>query len=187
MRRAFLCIPLLCFCFVGVFDPDLVRGQEGRADSPAPKAILGVNGEVEHPLQLSGTEVAKLPRHTARAIDHDGVDATFEGTPLVEILRLAGVKLGEQLRGQEMTTYVLVQATDNYQVVFAMAELDPGFTDRVIFLADRRDGNPLSAKEGPLRIIVPGEKRHARWVRQVTTLTVLHAGAKSLTESHGPK
>ena len=94
----------------------------------------------------------------------------------MEILRQAGVKLGEQLRGQEMTTYVLVKAADNYQVVFAVAELDPGFTDRVVFLADQRDGKVLSPTEGPLRMIVPGEKRQARWVRQVTTLTVLHAG-----------
>ena len=137
---------------------------------------MRVTGEVEHSLQLSGTEIAKLSRHTAHVTDHDGADATFEGTPLVEILRLAGVKLGEQLRGQEMTAYVLVKAADNYQVVFAVAELDPGFTDRVIFLADQRDGKSLSPQEGPLRIIVPGEKRQARWVRQVTELTVVHAG-----------
>jgi len=187
MRRTFLCILLFCSCFPGVFAPTLARGQGRQADSPASNVILRVNGEVEHSLQLNSAEVAKLPRHTARAIDHGGVEAAFEGTPLVEILRLAGAKLGEQLRGQEMTTYVLVKAADNYQVVFAVAELDSGFTDRVIFLADRRDGNPLSAKEGPLRIIVPGEKRHARWVRQVTSLTLIHAGAKSLTESKSPE
>ncbi len=187
MRRAFLCIPLFFFYFVGVFNPALTRGQEKQADSPATNATLHVNGEVEHPLQLSGAEIAKLPRHTGRAIDHGGAEATFEGTPLVEILRLAGVKLGEKLRGHEMTTYVLVTAADNYQAVFAVAELDPGFTDRVIFLADQRDGKPLSSTEGPLRIIVPGEKRHARWVRQVKTLTVLHAGTKSVTERNGPQ
>jgi len=93
----------------------------------------------------------------------------------VEILRLAGAKLGDPLRGKEMPTYVLVGAADGYHVVFALPELDPGFTDRVIFLTDLRDGQPLSTVEGPLRIIVPHEKRQARWVRQVTSLTVLHA------------
>jgi hypothetical protein len=49
-----------------------------------------------------------------------------------------------------------------YRVVFALAELDPGYTDRVILLADRADGQPLDSKTGPFRIVVPGEKRMAR-------------------------
>lgn len=176
MSPAFRCVFLLFFCSAVVVGPSAASGQEGQPESPAAQAVLSVSGETEHPLELKAAGLARLPRHTARVKDHNGAEATFEGVPLVEILRLAGVKLGEQLRGQEMTTYVLVKAADSYQVVFALPELDPGFTERVIFLADRRDGKPLSPEEGPLRIIVPGEKRHARWVRQVTTLTVLHAG-----------
>jgi hypothetical protein len=42
----------------------------------------------------------------------------------------------------------------------------------VIVLADRRDDAPLEAREGPLQIIVPDEKLHARWVRQVKSLTI---------------
>jgi hypothetical protein len=42
-------------------------------------------------------------------------------------------------------------------------------------LADRRDQQPLSSREGPLRFIVPGEKRQARWVRQVTAVTIRRA------------
>ena len=184
---AFLRTVIIILCFTTFLPLLPVFGQSAPSSVPAGGARLSINGEVERPLTLTHADLAKLPRHTARAIDHDGVEATFEGTPLVDILRSVGVKLGEQLRGPELTTYVLVKAADNYQVVFSLAELDPGFTDRVIFLAERRDGNPLSAKEGPLRIIVPGEKRHARWVRQVETLTILHAGTKSLTESHSLK
>jgi hypothetical protein len=68
--------------------------------------------------------------------------------------------------------YLVVEAADGYRAVFALPELDPLFTDRVILLADRRDGKSLSEREGPLRIIVPGEKRPARWVRQVVALKV---------------
>jgi hypothetical protein len=39
-------------------------------------------------------------------------------------------------------------------------------------LADTKDGQPLPPREGPFRIIVPGEKRPARWVRQVSAVTV---------------
>jgi hypothetical protein len=42
-------------------------------------------------------------------------------------------------------------------------------------LVDKRDGKALDAKEGPLRIVVPDEKMHARWVRQVTGLVIRRA------------
>jgi hypothetical protein len=68
--------------------------------------------------------------------------------------------------------YVIVEAADGYQALFALPELDPAFTDRVILLADHRDGQPLDARTGPFQIVVPGEKKHARWVRQVTGLRI---------------
>lgn len=184
---AFLRSATVILCFTTLFPLSPACGQPAPPSVSAEEARLSITGEVERPLTLTQADLAKLPRHTERAKDHDGVEASFAGVALVEVLRLAGVTLGEQLRGKALTTYLLVKAADGYQVVFALPELDPGFTDRVIFLADQRDGKPLSPKEGPLRIIVPSEKRQARWVRQVIALTVLHAGAKSLTESKGPE
>ena len=64
---------------------------------------------------------------------------------------------------------------DGYRAVFALPELDPAYTDRVVFLADRKDGAKIGASEGPLRIVVPGEKRQARWVRQVISLIIKRA------------
>ena len=70
---------------------------------------------------------------------------------------------------------LVVGAADGYRVVFTLPEIDPAFNDRLILLADRRDQQLLSSEEGPLRLIVPGEKRQARWVRQVTTVTIRRA------------
>lgn len=53
-----------------------------------------------------------------------------------------------------------------------LLDLRGDLTDRVILLADIKDGQPLPPGEGPFRVIVPGEKRPARWVRQVRSLTV---------------
>jgi len=55
--------------------------------------------------------------------------------------------------------------------------LDSSFTDRIIILADKRDGAPLSSAEGPLRNIIPDEKRISRSVKQVVTLTIANAPA----------
>ena len=77
------------------------------------------------------------------------------------------------MRGPRLTEALLVEAADNYKVVFALAEFDPDFTSREIVLADKRDGKPLDAKEGPWRVIVPGDKRPARWIRQVTSFKII--------------
>jgi hypothetical protein len=55
---------------------------------------------------------------------------------------------------------------------FGLAEFDPGFTDRISILADRQAGAPLTAEEAPFQLILTGEKRAARWVRQVASIEI---------------
>ena len=143
----------------------------GSADAAAQAAIDVIPAD--------GTTVsvalAGLPRHTVAADDH-GTKIAFEGVLLRDVLARAGVPLGEKLHGPAaLTSFVLATALDHYQVVFSIAELDAGFTDQVILLADRRDGKPLGAGTGPLQIVVPHEKRAGRWIRQVNRLEVRHA------------
>jgi hypothetical protein len=117
-------------------------------------------------------QISKLPRVTVALQDHDK-PTQFESVPLSSVLSLAGILFGDALRGRRMTEALLVEAADGYKVVFAFAEIDPAFATREIILADKRDGKALDAKEGPLRIVAPGDKRPARWVRQVVTLRLI--------------
>jgi hypothetical protein len=121
---------------------------------------------------LSAAQIAALPHVTVATKDHD-TPAQFEGVPVTAVLGLAGVQLGSTMRGPRFAEALLVEAADNYKVVFALAEFDPDFTSREILLADKRDGKPLDAKEGPWRIVAPGDKRPARWIRQVTSFKVV--------------
>lgn len=140
-------------------------------DPAADPVLVTISGEVERPLDVKASDLARLDRKSARVSDH-GKEATFEGVALADVLKLAGVSMSEHVRGKHLVQYLLVDARDGYRVVFSLAELDGAFTDRVVLLADKRDGKPLSAEEGPLRIVVPGEKRAGRWVRQVKGLKV---------------
>ncbi len=96
----------------------------------------------------------------------------YEGVPLEALLQKAGVPHGEQLRGAAMATYVLVEAADDYHVVFSLAELDSAFQDSAVLVADTMDGMPLSSDQGPFKLVAPLEKRPARWVRMVKSITV---------------
>src|SRR5262245_13714974 len=116
----------------------------GTAGLPQSKIELAVRGAVDKPLKLGSTDIAKLPRKSVRSRDHGGAEATFEGVQLIEFLKLAGVPVGDKLRGKAVSNYLVVDASDGYRAVFAIPELDPAYTDQVILLADRRDGKPLS-------------------------------------------
>ena len=120
---------LLAFFFGAFLHSFIVFGQTPDSSQKVAEFQLNVGGEVERPLKLSLADLAKLPRRTVQAKDHDRPEATFEGVPLMEILQLAGIKFGEKLRGQALATYLLVEASDGYKVVFALAELDSAFTD----------------------------------------------------------
>ncbi len=141
----------------------------------APEVLLTVGGEVEHPLKLTRAGLDKFARQTVRAKDHDGKEYAFEGVAVLEILQKAGLKFGDALRGKALATYLLVEAADGYQAVYALPEFDPPTKDRLILLADRQDGAAFPATAGPLKMIVPGDKTHARWVRQVRSLTIVRA------------
>jgi len=143
--------------------------------SPSPAAAIKVSGEVQTPLALTTLDIAALPHQSVTVADTNNRRELYQGVPVFDLLRRAGAPLGSQLRGPKMRLYVLVKARDGYAAVFALPEFDPGFTNRVIILADQRHRHALDSVEGPLRIIVPGEKRHARWVRQVTDIVVLSA------------
>jgi hypothetical protein len=156
-RREFPFILISCFLFV-------VTGLSAQT-----LQVIDTEG---HATTLDATRISGLPRLTVKALDHDK-PAQFEGVSLASLLSLAGVQLGEKLRGPRLTEVLLVEAADGYKVAFALAEVDPAFAVREIIVANKRDGKLLDAKEGPFRIVAPGDKRPARWVRQVTALRLI--------------
>lgn len=137
-------------------------------------ARLAVTGDVEHTLSLSLTDLGGLPRKTVTVMnEHEGKMETYQGVLLEEILKRAGVPQGEKLRGAAMATLVRAEAADGYRVVFSLAELDSGIEDSGAFVADTLNGEPLPDKIGPLRLVLPHDKRPARWVRMLRSITVV--------------
>jgi len=122
---------------------------------------------------LNRTEIEGLPHLKVTASEHSSGPVAFEGVTLKSLLEKAGVTFGESMKGKRLSSCLLIEAADGYRVVIALPELDPGFTDKQTLLVFLREGKPLGDKEGPYRIVIPDEKRMARWVRQVTTLRIV--------------
>ncbi len=122
---------------------------------------------------LNRSDLETLPHIKVTAAEHSSGPVNFEGVTLKSVLEKAGVAFGESMKGKRLTNRLLVEAADGYRAVIALPELDPAFSDKQALLAFLRDGKPLGEKEGPYRIVIPDEKRMARWVRQVTTLKIV--------------
>jgi len=67
-----------------------------------------------------------------------------------------------------------VQATVTGKGVVAYDELDDDFAAETVLIVDSTDGQPLSPNQGPLRLVVPGDKRQARWVRMLKSITIVN-------------
>ena len=124
-------------------------------------------------LRKSDIESSPHVQLTIPASHDSTASVRYEGVALKSLLEKAGVEFGHSLRGKRMASCLLVEAADGYRVVIALPELDPDFTDKQIVLAFSQNGKPLDAKEGPYRIVMPDEKRMARWVKQVTMLKIV--------------
>jgi DMSO/TMAO reductase YedYZ molybdopterin-dependent catalytic subunit len=170
-RKIAVFIPILVVCILA---QRLPSAPKTSAQSTAAPAELRIGGAVSAPLVLTVADLKKMPRKTLSVVNpHDKKKETYEGVLLEELLHRAGVPQGEQLRGRAMATYAIAEAEDGYRVVFSLAELDSGILESEIIVADTMDGAPLIEKQGPFRLVAPHEKRPARWVRMLKSITVV--------------
>lgn len=139
---------------------------------PRPGALT-ITAPDQPAVTLSPADLAKLPRKTLRVTTEGGGQQEYAGIPLSEVLKLAKLPLGPDVRGRTLAVQVMIATTaDGQRAVYALAELDPSFTETVPLLADRLNGKPLPPDEGPWRLIPPHDKRRARSLRQVINLQV---------------
>jgi hypothetical protein len=144
-----------------------------------PPATLRIDGAVKQPLALTADDLARMPRASLQY-----GEVKYEGVWLHEILARAGAAQAESLRGKALTSYALAEASDGYQVLFSLAELDPAFLDSRILVADTANGTLMSekpsekgekpgTKQGSFRLVVPRDRPGARSARQLIRIEIV--------------
>lgn len=136
--------------------------------APAEFLVIGINASTA---TLTAADLYKLPQQTITTTEH-GAPVTFQGVLLTDVLARVKTPTGEAFNKTVASYYLVVEGQDGYKAVFSWADVDPSFTDRKIYVVMKRDGMPLTPKDGPFQLIVPGEKRNARWVRQLKELRI---------------
>jgi hypothetical protein len=92
--------------------------------------------------------------------------------PLSAALSKVALPLGEDLRGGALVTTVRAESADGHRVAFSAAEIDPALGGTEACVAFEIGGKPLPEAMGPFRLVVPSDRRGARWVRKLARLAV---------------
>jgi hypothetical protein len=131
-----------------------VLGRAARADAQS----ISLQGPDHRAATITAAELAKVSRKTIHFDAHGDVH-DYAGPLLIDILAKVGAPRGKDLHGRAMADAILVTAADGYQVVFGLAETDPGTPGNRLIIADRADGAPLAAKDGSLKPVAEGDLR----------------------------
>ncbi|MEJ0020632.1 MAG: substrate-binding domain-containing protein [Acetobacteraceae bacterium] len=117
---------------------------------------------------LSPERIAALSGFAQRAAI-ERADREWSGPLLWDVLVAAGA-VDPEKPATAVREVVRVTGADGYAAVFGLAELSPQFAARPVQLADRVNGEALPGQA--LRLIVPGERRGGRSVRDVVRIDV---------------
>ncbi len=118
----------------------------------------------------SAEKLKTLPATTVTVWNaHAKAKQRYTGVVAGELLGMLGFPL--QPHGRELRLYTVATGADGYEVVFSGGELTPELGAGTVLVAYARDGAALG-KDGPLQMVVTGDKRPARWVRNLASLRV---------------
>ncbi len=107
-------------------------------------------------------------------VDEGGKGVKYSGVPLATLLKpkdraevpMAGLRALSD-------AVLLVRAADGYQVAVSATAVAMDPKGERYLLALARDGKPLDPGSGPVRLIVPGDAKHARWVKSVAAVRLV--------------
>lgn len=147
----------------------LLAPLAARAQTGSPGA-LALSGRVEHPAIINLTDLQAMPPVTVeitRATPQGPRTARYTGVPLWALLS-AAAPVHEAGPHSALRHTVMVQGRDGYIVALAIGELDPEFEGKQVLVVYAQDDAPLP----DLRLVVPGDKRAGRSVRDLVSIEV---------------
>jgi hypothetical protein len=142
-----------------------------RVQAPPPVvARLELIGAAGQQINISSADIRALPQKTVQVHNaHTGANETYQGVELSLLLTRLDAPLGQKLHGKALAMYVVAEGTNQYRVVYSLAEVDPAFHNGTVIVADREAGQPIT-KDGPFKLVNTDDKRPARWVRNLASI-----------------
>jgi DMSO/TMAO reductase YedYZ molybdopterin-dependent catalytic subunit len=142
------------------------------ADPGVKQPVVEFAGRVKRPTRFDLERLRSLPAENVQVAfdtERGPQKSSFTGVRLWALLDQAG-GIDDPGKGAEFHHIVRITGRDGYMVVISTGEIAPEFGGKPALLAYRRDG--AAQGETGFRLVMPGDKRGGRYVRDVVSITV---------------
>ncbi len=174
--------PTLLAILSGLIAPLLLLGL-ARAQTRGYSPQFTIDGLVANPKTYSIETLRAMPYTDVviQGVD-DARSRVYRGVALYDLLMDADPQFDEQRPTDPLNWYALVSAPDHASAIVAWGEIDPWFEGKPVIVAYEMDGEPLPEQTGMARLVVPFDRRGARGIANISTITIVRAQAPSADE-----
>jgi hypothetical protein len=151
------------------------QGQEipehthGKA-APSTSLTLVIEGKAR---TLSIAELQSMPQKTITVHNpHMKADESYTGVELSDLLAKYGLALDKTTQRRILRTYLQVEGTDYYFVLYSAAEVEGEIHNGDVIVATGMNGSGLG-EDGAIKLVASADKKPMRWVRNVTKITLV--------------
>jgi hypothetical protein len=122
---------------------------------------------------LTMARLQQLPSRTVEIKGRDGQSAIYTGALLWDVIGTGCPDVTAAEKRDRIGMAVRVESWDGYHAIIALMEADTSFREHPVLLTWARNGVALDGHDGPLQLIIPDDKRHARDVRRVKQVNIV--------------
>jgi len=168
------CVLALCVAFFGSAKLGAQAAAGGMemakpAAAPSTSLMLTVDGKAT---TFSPAELKAMPQKTVKVHNaHNNMDESYAGVALGDLLAKAGFIADKTTQKKMLRSFLRVEGTDKYWVLYSLTEVETSEHDGDIIVATSMDGKGLGA-DGELKLVSTGDKKPQRWVRNLTAITL---------------
>lgn len=144
--------------------------EHSHAATPASTSLsLVIDGRVT---TLSVAELQSFPQKSVTVHnEHMKMDETYSGVLLGDLLAKYGLPVDKSTHRKMLRSYLVAEGMDQYRVVMSVTEVEGTEHNGDVIVATMVGGKPLG-DDGELKLIISGDKKPERWVRNLMSITV---------------